>query len=72
MEQRTYKILGGRGGYLQKKFLNGFARTGKTAQNKIIKGQLSSLAPPPPLAEPLLSTYLLVTKLIDFSIRIDA
>ena len=33
MEQQTYKSAGGRGVYPRKFFLNGFARTGKTAQN---------------------------------------
>ena len=70
MEQRTDKILGGRGVYTRKKILNGIAQTGKTAQNDSIRGQLASLALPP-LAEPLLSTYLVVTQLVDSSIRID-
>ena len=52
MKQQTDKSLGGRGGGTHsKKFLHGFARTGKPAQSKS-GGQLSSLAPPP-LAAPL-------------------
>ena len=41
------KVWGFWGVYHPKFFLNGFAQTGKTAQNESGGGQLAPLAPPP-------------------------
>ena len=70
MEQQTDKFFGGRGGIPPKKIFQRISTNWKNSPKQKYKGA-TFLSCPPSLAAPLLSAYLMVTKLIDFSIRID-